>query len=70
MGLEWPKNSKIRRPKVAPTAAFAGPIQARPAAVDREILKTRSPRHALPPWSACISRGWPKTSPMTKTRLA
>ena len=33
--LEWPKNSKIRRPKVADAAAFAGLIRARPAAVDK-----------------------------------
>ena len=70
VGLEWPKNSKIRRPKVAATASFTDPIQVHPAAVDREILPTRSPLHAPPPWLAHVSRGWPETSATAKTRLA
>ena len=69
VGLEWPKNSKIRRPKVAVAATFAGPIQALPAAVGREILSARLPRRAPPPWLARVSRGCPKTSPTAKTRL-
>ena len=39
VGLEWPKNGKIRRPKVAAAAVFAGPIRAHPAAADHEISR-------------------------------
>ena len=64
------ENSKIRPPKVAAVVAFAGQIRASPAAVDHEIFQTRSPHRAPPPWPARVSRGWPETSPMDKTRLA
>ena len=39
VGLKWPENSKIRRPKVAATAVFAGLIRARPTAVGHEISR-------------------------------
>ena len=42
IGLKWPENTKIRRPKVAAAAAFAGPIRLRPVTVGREILRPRS----------------------------
>ena len=70
VGLEWPKNSKIWRPKVAAAAALAGSIWARPAAVSREISQPRSSGGGAPTWVAWASRGWPETSPMAKTRLA
>ena len=35
--------------------------------VDREILPTRLPHRAPPPWSAHVSRGWSETSPTAKT---
>ena len=41
--LEWLENEENRRPKVAVTAAFAGPILARLAANGREIWSARSP---------------------------
>ena len=68
--LEWPKNSKIRRPKVAVAAAFAGPIRARPEAVGREISRQWSFGGGSPPWPAHVARWWPETSPTAKTRLA
>ena len=49
VGLEWPENSKIRRPTVAAAVAFTGPIWVRPTAVDREFLLARSPRCDPPP---------------------
>ena len=49
VGLEWPENRKIRRPKVATAAVFAGPIQARPAAAGREISRIRSCGGGPPP---------------------
>ena len=70
VGLEWPENSKIRRPTVTVAAAFAGPILASPAAVGREILPARSPCQAHPPWPARVTRGWPKKSPTARTHLA
>ena len=36
-----PKNTKIRRPKLAAAAEFVSPIRARPTAVGREILRPR-----------------------------
>ena len=68
--LEWPKNIKIRRPIMAATAAFAGPIWARPAVVRSEILPARSSGGDAPPWPAHVARGWPKSPPTTKTCLA
>ena len=43
VGLEWPENGEIRRPKVAAALAFAGQIWARAQAVRREISRPRSP---------------------------
>ena len=37
VGLEWPENGEIRRPKVVAVAALAGPIWALPAAVRRDF---------------------------------
>ena len=48
-GMEWPENDKIRRPKVAAAAAFAGPIRERPTAVGSEILQPRSSGGSPPP---------------------
>ena len=39
VGLKLPENTKIRRPKLAAAAAFAGPIQARPAAAGRKFYR-------------------------------
>ena len=69
VGLEWPENTKIRRPKVAAVAAFADPIRARPVAAGWEILPERSPCRAPHPWPARV-QGWrPVTPPMAKTGL-
>ena len=54
VGLEWPKNSKIPRPKVAVAAAFAGPIRTRPAAVGREISRRWSSGGGAPPFTARV----------------
>ena len=54
VGLEWPENDKIRRPKVAAAVVFAGPIRARPAADGREILRRRSSGGGTPPWPAHV----------------
>ena len=70
VGLEWPKNSKIRQPKVAAAVAFACPIWACLAAVRREISWPRSSGGGAPTWVARASRGFPETSPTAKTRLA
>ena len=53
VGLKWPENTKIRRPMLAVAVAFVGPIQARPATVGREILRTRSFGGGAPP---CLAR--------------
>ena len=58
VGLEWPENDKIQRPKVAAAAMFAGSIRARPAAVGREISRRRSSGGGGPPWPACVASGW------------
>ena len=52
VGLEWPENDKIRRPKVAVAAVFAGPIRARLVASGREISRKRSSGGGAPPWPA------------------
>ena len=70
VGLKWPENSKIRLPKVAAVAAFAGPIRARPAAVGREISRRWSSGGGSPPWLARVARWWLETSPTAKTCLA
>ena len=70
VSLEWPKNSKIRRPKVAAAAAFAGPIRARPMAVGRELSWRWSSGGGAPPWPTGVARWWAEASPTAKTRLA
>ena len=57
VGLEWPKNIKIRRPTLAAAAAFAGPIWARPAVVRHEIRLARSSGGGAPPWPAHVEGG-------------
>ena len=69
-GLEWPENGKIRRPKVAAAAAFAGPIQARPMEVGREISRRRSSGGGVPPYPARAQGWWPESAPTAKTRMA
>ena len=51
--LKWPENTKIRRPKVAAAAAFAGLIRARPTAVGRKILWPILSGGGAPP---CLAR--------------
>ena len=55
---------------MAAAVAFVSSIQARPAAVDREISRPRSSGGGAPTWVARVSRRWPETSPTAKTRLA
>ena len=64
------KMAKIRLPKVAAAAVFAGPIQVRPAAVGREISRPRSYGGGAPPWLARVARGWSESAPTAKTRMA
>ena len=54
VGLKWPKNDKILRPKVAAAAVFAGLIRARLTAVGREILRPRSSGGGAPPCPARV----------------
>ena len=54
VGLKWPENTKIRRPKFAATAAFADPIRARPAAAGRKILPAWSSGRRPPPSPAGV----------------
>ena len=54
VGLKWLENDKIRRPKVAAAALFAGSIRARPVAVGREILRGWSSGGGAPPCLACV----------------
>ena len=54
VGLKWPENTKIRRPKFAAAAAFAGPIRVRPAATGRKILPAWSSGHLPPPSPARV----------------
>ena len=70
VGLKWPKNDEIRLPTVAAAAVFVSPIQARPAAVGREISRRWSSGGGAPPWPARVARWWPEASPTAKTRLA
>ena len=69
VGLEWPKNRKIRRPTVAVAVAFAGLIWACLAVVRRETWPAGSSGGGDPPWSTRVARGWPVTPPRAKTRL-
>ena len=57
VGLEWPKNYKIRRPMAAAAVVFAGLIQARPVAAGREILRPRSSGGGAPPCPELYSSG-------------
>ena len=54
ISLEWSKNSKIWQPKVAATAAFSGPIRARPTTVGRKISRRWSSGSGAPPWPARV----------------
>ena len=47
--LEMAGKHKNRRPKLAATATFAGPIRERPAVAGHEILQTRSSGGGAPP---------------------
>ena len=69
-GLEWPENDKIRRPKVAAVAVFAGPIRACPAAAGREILLQWSSGGGAPPCLARVQWWWPESAPTAETRSA
>ena len=69
VGLEWPKNIKIRRPTMAAVALFAGSIWARPSVVRSDILSTTSSGGVAPPWPVHVARGWPVSPPTAKTRL-
>ena len=53
IGLEWPENDKLLRPKVVAVAVFVGPIRARPAAAGRDVLLPRSSGGGAPP---CLAR--------------
>ena len=66
VGLKWPQNIKIRLPKFAAAAAFAGPIRVRPAAAGREILPAWSSGRPPPPWPAHLQCWWPKSLPRMK----
>ena len=70
VGLEWPENGKIRRPKVAVATVFAGPIRARPAADGREISREWSSGGGAPPCLARVQWWWPESAPTTETRSA
>ena len=52
VGLRWPENTKIRRPKFAAAAAIAGLIQASPAVAGHKILWPRSSDGGTPPCPA------------------
>ena len=67
IGLKWPENGKIWRPKVVAAITFAGPIRARPAAVGREISRPRLSGGGAPPWPARVARGWQESAPTAKT---
>ena len=62
VGLEWPKNGEIRRPKVAAASVFAGQIRARPVAAGREISWRRLSGGGTPPWLARVARWWPESA--------
>ena len=68
--LEWPENDKIRRPKVAAVAVFAGQIRARPAAAGSEISWQRLPGGGAPPWPVLVQWWWPESAPTAETRSA
>ena len=55
-------------PEVA-ASVFAGPIWARPGVVRHEMLPVTSSSGGAPPWPVRVSRGWPVSPPMVKTRL-
>ena len=68
VGLEWPENDKIRRPKVAAAAVFAGPIRARPTAAGCEISRRRSSGGGAPPCLVRVQWWWPESTPTAETR--
>ena len=71
--MGWPgmaENDKIRRPKVAAAAVFAGPIRARPAAAGHEISRRRSSGGGAPLWPVRVQWWWPESAPTAKTRSA
>ena len=70
MGLEWPENDKIWRPKVAAAAVFTGSIRARPTATGREISRRRLSGGGAPPWPAHVQWWWPESAPTAETRSA
>ena len=70
VGLEWPENGKILRPKVAAVVVFAGPIQARPMAAGREISLRWSSSGGAPSWKARVQLWWPESAPTAETRMA
>ena len=70
VGLEWPENDKIRRPKVAAAAVFAGPIRARLEVAGREISRRQSSSGGAPPWPVRVARWWPESTPTAETRMA
>ena len=70
VGLEWPENGEIRRPKVAVVVVFAGPIRARSVSAGREISRRWSSGGGVPPLSARVARLWPESAPTAKTQTA
>ena len=68
VGLKWPKNTKIRRPKLAAAAAFAGPIRARPTAASREILPGWSSGRPPPPCLERVQCWWSESAPTVETQ--
>ena len=67
VGLKWPENTKILRPKFAAAAAFASPIRARPAVAGRKILPAAASRRPPPPWMACEQYYHPESAPTAET---
>ena len=49
---------------------FAGPIPARLATVDREILPAVAFGCFLPPWPARVASGWPEVPPSVRSSTA
>ena len=68
VGLKWPENDKIWRPKVVAAAVFIGLIRARPAAAGREILLQWSSGGGAPPCPACVQWWWPESAPTAETQ--
>ena len=68
--LEWLKNDKILRSKVAAATVFAGPIRVRPVAAGFEISRRRSSGGGAPPCPAHVQWWWPESAPTDETRMA